>query len=80
MASKTEDLQFAIVMTVGDDRLTLVEMERRLFADYPSLRFEDRRWIGVAVYALQRSGKLVFPECSAKHNHEGNCVTELGNG
>lgn len=66
MPGKTEDIEFAIEMVVKPgEEITLPELDRRLYAGYPSLTDVDRRWIGVAVSRMIQDGRLVTDDPDA---------------
>jgi len=66
MPSKTDDIEFAIEMVVKPgEEITLSELDRRLYAGYPSLVDIDRRWIGVAVSHMIQDGRLATDDPDA---------------
>lgn len=72
--NKTADIEDYMLMSLGSRQMTLADLEAQLPADF---RAEvDRRWIGVAVYALLHNGQVQTVGCDAGHNHDGDCVVE----
>jgi hypothetical protein len=74
--TKTDDLQDAIVILLGEpgDTLTLRVIHDDLLDCHPALREEEPRWIGVALINLRRAGIIGWPGCSPEHHHDGDCV------
>ncbi len=72
MANKTDDIEWCIARALDNGPLTLAEMEKRLPAE---IRAEDRRWIGAAVYAMLRDGRIRAVGCE-HGSHDGTCVVE----
>ncbi len=75
VVNKTDDIETAICLVLRDDLTTLADLEVRLYRDYPALRNEDRRWIGVAIDWLERAKRIQFPGCE-HGSHEGDCKVQ----
>jgi len=60
MPDKTKDIQDAITLVIKPgEEITLAELDTRLYAAFPALEGEDRRWVGVAVSTMIRNGALL---------------------
>jgi hypothetical protein len=60
MPDKTKDIQEAIRLVIKPgEQVTLAELDTRLYASFPALEGEDRRWVGVAVSTMIRNGDLL---------------------
>jgi hypothetical protein len=60
MPDKTKDIQEAIRLVIKPgEEITLAELDTRLYAAFPALAGEDRRWIGVAISTMIRNGDLL---------------------
>jgi hypothetical protein len=68
MPDKTKDIQDAISLVINPgEEVTLAELDKRLYAAFPVLESEDRRWVGVAVSTMIRNGDLLADDPDAAY-------------
>lgn len=74
--NKTDDIETAISLSMPDEPVSLSYAEELLYAKFPVLRNEDRRWVYAAFMNLEKDGKIRYVGCD--HGwHEGGCKVEL---